>query len=481
VARKAIDLARCGMHFLNGEEIQRIHEVSLRVLENVGITVHSPFVSRMLENSGARLSADGRRILISEDIVKSALATAPKSIVLAGREDDADLTIPSENKMHVANGGEAAFVKNLISGESRYSTTEDVRDFAFLVNKLPQIDFCWMMVGALDQPAPLKNLVQLKTSFEFTSKHVQAMTASAEEARRMIDLGSILAGGRDRLERRHIFSSVQCPVSPLAFEAGLIEAQVEFAKAKVPVVSMVASVAGLTSPATLSGTLTQVNAENLASLVITQTSRKGAPWIYSTDSSAGNLRTGSVDYGAFETQLLRIGAGQMGKFYNLPTMVSGVWLDSVAQSLSSVWEGVPYMILQSIVGSDLGCGFGSTDQAAGASYGQLVIDAWVWEAAREFSRSFETDSEAISFETIREAGLDHNYLNKPHTLSRFRREFISTTNSEATLTSEHEIGTKGSLVAKADEEVRGMLRMPRIAVTERDESDAMSLILKNAK
>lgn len=469
------------MHFLNGEEIQRIHEVSLRVLENVGITVHSPFVSRMLENSGARLSADGRRILISEDIVKSALATAPKSIVLAGREDDADLTIPSENKMHVANGGEAAFVKNLISGESRYSTTEDVRDFAFLVNKLPQIDFCWMMVGALDQPAPLKNLVQLKTSFEFTSKHVQAMTASAEEARRMIDLGSILAGGRDRLERRHIFSSVQCPVSPLAFEAGLIEAQVEFAKAKVPVVSMVASVAGLTSPATLSGTLTQVNAENLASLVITQTSRKGAPWIYSTDSSAGNLRTGSVDYGAFETQLLRIGAGQMGKFYNLPTMVSGVWLDSVAQSLSSVWEGVPYMILQSIVGSDLGCGFGSTDQAAGASYGQLVIDAWVWEAAREFSRSFETDSEAISFETIREAGLDHNYLNKPHTLSRFRREFISTTNSEATLTSEHEIGTKGSLVAKADEEVRGMLRMPRIAVTERDESDAMSLILKNAK
>jgi trimethylamine--corrinoid protein Co-methyltransferase len=469
------------MHFLNGEEIQRIHEVSLRVLENVGITVHSPLVSRMLEHGGARLSADGRRMLISEDMINSALAAAPKSIVLAGREDRTNLRIPSENKMYVANGGEAAFVKSLVSGESRYSTAKDVRDFAFLVNNLPQIDFCWMMVGALDQPAPLKNLVQLKTTFEFTSKHVQAMTASAQEARIMIDLGSALAGGRDGLERKHIFSSVQCPVSPLAFEAGLAEAQVEFAKANVPVVSMVASVAGLTSPATLSGTLTQVNAENLASLVITQTSRKGAPWIYSTDSSAGDLRTGSIDYGAFETQLLRIGAGQMGKFYNLPTMVSGVWLDSVAQSLSSVWEGVPYMILQSIVGSDLGCGFGSTDQAAGASFEQLLIDAWVWEAAREFSRPFDADTEAISFETIRDAGLDHNYLNKRHTLSRFRDEFISTTNSEATLTSEHEVGMKGSLVTRADEEVRRMLRMPRVPVIERDESEAMSLILKNAK
>jgi trimethylamine:corrinoid methyltransferase-like protein len=171
----------------------------------------------------------------------------------------------------------------------------------------------------------------------------------------------------------------------------------------------------------------------------------------------------------------------MGKFYNLPTMVSGVWLDSVAQSLSSVWEGVPYMILQSIVGSDLGCGFGSTDQAAGASFEQLLIDAWVWEAAREFSRPFDADTEAISFETIRDAGLDHNYLNKRHTLSRFRDEFISTTNSEATLTSEHEVGMKGSLVTRADEEVRRMLRMPRVPVIERDESEAMSLILKNAK
>jgi len=474
-------MARCGTHFLDGEEIQRIHEISLMVLEKVGITVHSPHVSMMLERGGAHTSADGRRMLITEDMVNSALATAPKSIVLAGRGDEPDLRIPSETKMYVANGGEAAFVKNLTSGESRYSTTKDVQDFAFLVNNLPQIDFCWMMVGALDQPAPLKNLIQLKTCLEFTSKHVQAMTASAEEARRMIDMGSALAGGRDGLERRHIFSSVQCPVSPLAFEAGLIEAQVEFAKANVPVVSMVASIAGLTSPVTLSGTLTQVNAENLASLVITQTSRKGAPWIYSTDSSAGDLRTGSVDYGAFETQLLRIGAGQMGKFYNLPTMVSGVWLDSVAQSLSSVWEGVPYMILQSIVGSDLGSGFGSTDHAAGASYAQLLIDAWVWEAAREFSRSFDAESEAISFETIRDAGSDHNYLNKRHTLSRFRDEFISATNSEAALTSEHEVGTKGSLVAKADKEVKRMLRMPRIPVTQRDESEALESILRNAK
>jgi len=470
-------MARGRIQFLSKDEIERIHAISLRILENIGVAVHSPSTADMLVGAGAHRSKDGKRVLFPQELVKSALSSVPRSFVLYARERKWDIGIPNNDKMFVANGGEAAFVRDLLTGESRYPTTDDVRDFATLVNQMSQIDFCWMMVGALDQPAHLQNLVEMKTCLEFTSKHVQVMCSSGQEATNMVKLASLITGGEKELDKRPIFSAVQCPISPLILEKGLVEAQVEFAKAGVPVVSMVAAVAGLTSPVTLSGTITQVNAENLASLVVSQTSRKGAPWVYSCDSSPGDLRTGSMDYGALETHLIRAGSGQMGRYYGVPTMVGALGIEATSLSLSSVREGIPYMAVQSLVDSDLAAGFGGIDQASAASFEQLLIDAWVWEIASGFSRSFDADEAAISYDTILEAGLEGGYLNKRHTLSRFKREFLATTYPDAVFSGRPETGERGALAKKASEEARKMLARPKVPVITHDESDAMSRFL----
>jgi len=477
--QEGISLAKGRLHFLADAEIRRIHETSIRILEDVGVAVHSPSTVRLLEEHGARVS-EQKRVHIPRELVVSALASAPKSVLLAAQDRKLDLRIPSE-RLFVTCGGQAAFVKNLISGDSRYCTTEDLRDFAIFVERLPQIDFMWMIVGALDQPQHLKDLVELKTCLEFTTKHVQTMPSSAESAVGMIRLASTLSGGREELEKRPLFSAVQCPVSPLTFEKGLTESQVEFARAGIPVVAMVAAVAGLTAPVTLSGTIAQTNAENLASLVISQASRKGAPWIYSSDSSAGNLRTGSIDYGTFETQLIRAGAGQMGRFYGLPTMVAALGLEETTQHLSSVHEGVPFMVVQSLPESDLASGLGGVDQAASASFEQLLVDAWVWEVAREFPRTFVADDDAISYDTISAAGVEGTYLKSRHTISRFKDEFASISKSDAVLTSYQENGTKGSLLRKAYEKSRLILSEPKTPVISKRESETISRELKNSR
>jgi len=470
-------MPRGRLQFLSKEDVERIHGTSLRILESIGVAIHSPSTVDMLVNAGARISKDGKRVVFPEELVRSALSSVPKSIVLHARDAKWDMKLPSDGKTLVANGGEAAFLTNILTGESRSPTTKDLRDFATLVDQLPQIDFCWMMVGALDQPEYLQNLVEMKTCFEFTSKHIQVMCSSGEEAKTMVKLASLLSGGEKELDRRPIFSAVQCPVSPLSLEKDLIEAQVEFAKAGIPVVSMVAAVAGLTSPVTLSGTIAQVNAENLASLVVSQTSRKGSPWIYSCDASPGDLRTGSMDYGAFETHLIRAGSSQMGRFYGIPMMVADIGIAETSLSLGSVREGIPYMIVQSLVESDLAAGFGHVNQAASASFEQLVVDAWVWEVASEFSRSFDADEAAISYETIQEAALDHNYLTKRHTLSRFEKEFLAVTRPDAVFCGRRETAARGALIKKASEEATDMLSRTEAPLTTPEESDAMSEFL----
>lgn len=79
-------MARGRLEFLLGEDVRRIHETSLKVLENVGVAVNSQAVVKLLTDNGCTLSKNGLRVLVPEPMVKSALAKAPKSILLASRD-----------------------------------------------------------------------------------------------------------------------------------------------------------------------------------------------------------------------------------------------------------------------------------------------------------------------------------------------------------------------------------------------------------
>jgi trimethylamine--corrinoid protein Co-methyltransferase len=461
-------MARARMSFLDSSEVQRIHDTTMRILDEVGVLIHSKSVRALAEETGAVPSKDGTRTLIPESAVKWALSSASKSVLLASRDGKHDIKIPSD-RLYTANGGEGVFIKDLVTGESRPTNSGDLRDFAILVNELPEVDFFWPMVGALEQPVHLKGIVELKTSLMFTTKHVQAMASDAAEAKKVVEMASIFTEGEEGFAKRPIVSGVECPISPLTFEKGLIEAQVELSKAGIPVVAMSASVTGLTSPVTLSGTIAQMNAENLASLFISQAARKGAPFIYSIDSSPADLKTGSIDYGALEVPILRTGAGEMSRFYGLPSMVAGVGLENLTLTMVNEWEGVPHVSIQSMVPSDLGAGFGGVDMATGASLGQLVADAWIWRVAREFSRDFDTSDEAISFETIRDAGIDGNFLGKRHTISRFRKDIIGAAVPKASLELRMKPGAQGDLVRRAQAEAKRILSKPKTPLVTKDE------------
>lgn len=461
-------MARARMSFLDSSEIQRIHGTTVKILGEVGVLIHSDSVRALAEEAGAVPSKDGRRTLIPESALKWALSSASRSVLLASRDGKHDIRIPS-GRLHAANGGEGVFVRDLITGESRPANSDDLRDFAILVNELPEVDFFWPMVGALEQPTHLKGMAELKTSLMYTTKHIQAMAADATEARWFVEMASIFTGGAEGLAQRPIVSAVECPISPLTFEKGLIEAQVELSKAGVPVVAMSASVAGLTSPVTISGTIAQMNAENLASLFISQAAKKGAPFVYSIDSSPGDLKTGSIDYGALEVPILRTGAGEMSRFYGLPSMVAGVGLENLTFTMVNEWEGVPHVSIQSMVPSDLGAGFGGVDMATGASFEQLVADAWIWGVGKEFSREFDTSDEAISFETIRDAGIDGNFLGKRHTISHFRKEVIGAVNPKASLDVRMAPGAQGDLLRRAQKESKRILSKPKTPLVTKDE------------
>ena len=475
-------MARGKLTFFEKEDIERVHRASIRILEEIGVHSRSPSVEKMLLNAGAMRIAGGDRIAIPEQMVKAALSAAPKSVLLAGRNGVKDIRIPDDRRLYASSGGEGVYIRDFVKGTRRTPSSDDLRDIAIIAESMPQIDFFWELVGAQEEPDErIKGLIEFKTSFSYTNKHLQGGSLSAEEAMHSIEMASVITGGQKELARRPIFSSVECPLSPLTFEDGLSEAQVVFAKAGIPVVSMSASMSGLTSPVTIAGTAAQITAENLASLVISQTAKKGAPWIFSSDSVPADLKSGSIDYGSLEAQLMRTAIGQMGRHYGLPTMVAGITLENSIANLGSIGEGVPCMVNQALVPSDLGSGMGGCDQAAGASIEGLVADAWVWGVAREVIRDFDTDDDAISIQTVKEAVADGSFLTKKHTMARFKKELSATKNPEAVLNGRIWTEPRGALVKKAQEEAKKILSKPKTPVISKDEIRQFDEIIKKAR
>jgi trimethylamine:corrinoid methyltransferase-like protein len=160
-------------------------------------------------------------------------------------------------------------------------------------------------------------------------------------------------------------------------------------------------------------------------------------------------------------------------------MCAGCGLEETSLILADIREGVPYMAMMGSVNSDLASGLGGISNAAGASFEQLVLDAWVWDTAREFLRTFSADEASISFETIRDAALDGNFLGKRHTLTSFKKESAVLTKPEAIFSGRPASGNRMDLLRRAKKEATRMLGAPKTPVTTKEESATLERIVKS--
>jgi trimethylamine--corrinoid protein Co-methyltransferase len=215
---------------------------------------------------------------------------------------------------------------------------------------------------------------------------------------------------------------ISCPVAPLVFESGAIEAQVEFAKAGIPICSMSMSMSAATAPVTIAGTITNANVENLASLVITQAAAPGAPHIYTSESAPMDMRTGSMNYSAPEKTLFSIGLGEMAKRYGLPCLVADIGFgDDITGGMSP-----PLVLANQFLGvmsnSDIITGIGCVDDAKGMCLKQMVVDAYLWECLCAYMKQVEVTEATIGFEAAAEVGPGRDFLKSKHTRKYLRSD-----------------------------------------------------------
>ena len=411
--------------FLDQHEIDLIHAQSIESLQDIGIKVGSKPVLDMLEKNGARVDYTAMLAYIPTSMVNQALETVQKDFSLCARDPQRDLHVPTATFPWMTTSGLAIFIKDYETGEYRDSTRHDIAAFTRLADAVDSLDFLWTALTATDVTPLAHGPHELWVTMQNTTKHVQGVTAqSAEDAKVQIELAALIAGGKEELKARPLFSVIACPIAPLTYEKGSIEAQVELAKAGIPVASMSMTNGGASAPLPVAGMLVNANTENLGSIVISQMAAPGAPHIYCSESGPMNMTTGSIDYGSVEKVFLCIGLAQMAQRYSLPSLVADVgWGDGIEASVSGLMSLVG-QLTGIMGGSDLVTGLGSVDSAKGISYEQFIVDSYMWDCSKNFMHEVEISEEKIGLDAVKEVGHGNHFLTHPHTLKYLRGELI---------------------------------------------------------
>jgi trimethylamine--corrinoid protein Co-methyltransferase len=412
------------LRFLEKDEEEFVHEQSLKSLRTLGIMVKNDRVLKMLKDAGATVDESKKIARISEDMVNDAVKKAPKSFTLGARDPRHDKKVPIETYSWLATTGLAVYTIDLETGQRRPTTDQDLANFSKLADALEPIDICWTTVTATDVQQETLAIRSLWTAMKSCSKHVQVIPAARDgrDARKQAELAALVAGGEEELRKRPLFSVISCPIAPLAFDKGPVDAQVEFAKAGIPVVAMSMSLSGMSSPVTMAGTVVNVNTENLASMVISQTAAAGAPFIYSCESAPIDMKTGIIDYTSHAFPLISSAVAQMAHRYGVPTMVSSWGIETKNPGLEASFSQIFTGAIGSLCGSDLISGAGSIDAAKGASLEQVVLDASMWEDVRAVMRKYVMSEESVALDVVAEVGHANSFLSHIHTARNFKKE-----------------------------------------------------------
>jgi len=463
--------------FLSEDEIEAIHNASLAVLENTGIKVMSKKALDILKEAGAKVDYGKNLATIPGDLVTEALKRAPKTIKYCARNPKYDFVL-NKQQLHFTTDGYAPFIMDWETGERRYSTSEDLARWARIADYLNNIHLLWASLTPNDIPAPMQKIMETVICLSNSEKHFEGEALSAREAQYQIEIAAAIVGGKEELRKRPIISAVQCPIAPLTFEEGSIEAVIEFAKAGIPVAPLPMPLMGETGPVTVAGTLVVCNTENLASLVISELASPGAPVVYSTAAGGINIRTGSAAEGAPEYGIVQMASSQLAGYYNLPSQICGGCSDSKLPDVQAGFERAMTLTTSILTGADIITGLGGLNSANAMSPELLVIDNEIVEAILRIARGFEVDDDTLAVDVIHKVGPGGHFLGEKHTIKHFRKEIWS---GELSDTFVLDPATKDSFLERARAKVKEILATHKPPAIKEDVRKEMERIIRDAE
>jgi trimethylamine--corrinoid protein Co-methyltransferase len=408
---------------LSAEKLERIHQSSLRILEELGLEFWDEEALDLWQQAGARVDQAHKRVWIERGLLLEAIAQAPAEFTLRARNPAHTLPIGG-NTINFAPGAGCPYISDFKRGR-RPGTLAAFQEIVRLVQQCPPLHIVGgIMVEPQDLPVPTRHLDQVYSQFTLSDKALISPARNRETAQDCIEMAALVFGGLEETQRQPVQLGIINVNSPLRYDSSMLGGLITYARYGQPVVVTPFILAGAMSPITLAAALAQQNAEALAGIALTQLVNPGVPVIYGGFTTNIDMQTGSPAFGSPEGALALFAGAQLARFYGLPYRGSGSLNNSKLpdaqasyETQMTLWPAIlahANLIHHSVGWLEAGLVF---------SLEKFMLDLEGLLMMARLLDGIEVSDETLALESMAEVGPGGHHLGTAHTMARFRREF----------------------------------------------------------
>ncbi len=409
--------------YLDKEDLDKIHESTLTLLEKTGVRCKSERFLNKAKEIGLIVETidDEQVIFFPRKKVIQALSTAPSKFTTYGRDPKYQIKW-GERKAYSRTCVGTPFIKDVETNEKHIVTKSDMEDNIRVADGLDSTDIISCIVSQ-EVPQQATLTIQTAAMVRNTTKPLRICIDSSREVKSVVDVLAVAVGGRDKLKEQPIAYLEVSPISPLDYADGPADALLDIVESGLPLGIVPAPMMGATGPMTLIGSVTMHNAEILAGIVVAQLIQPGYPCIMSPHVTFMEMATAMTGWGAPEMGLAAAASAQMGRYYDLPTAGGGKSCSAKISDEQMGYESMFNSLLPALSGMDVIGGAGAVDNALVACYRKLAIDNEVSSLTQFALKERVVDEDAMAVDTIHEVvNGEKNFLGEPHTLEHLRTE-----------------------------------------------------------
>jgi len=409
---------------LSEDEVEAIYFSALRVLYETGVRVYDEEGVELAYSGGAAVSDvrdDSSLVKVPPWMVDKALATLPRKVVLSGPDRQHRMEL-YKNQIYFGTGSDCPFTIDPHSGERRRATYNDVKDFARLVQALPNLDFHMSMGIVQDRAVGTYDRWQYLAMLEGTTKPINITAVDLEGVRDQLEMAYIRLGGAEEWRKGPIFSLYIEPVSPLSHSQEVVQKLLFATDNDIPFVYTPCPLAGATAPTTLAGTLVQGLTESLFGIVLSQLRKPGAPMIIGGLISNMDMRTAVYSYGSPEMALLSAGYTDITKWLGVPMYETAGCSDVKAFDEQAAMEATMNIATAALIGGNMIHDVGYIEQGLTSSMQMVVAANEIIDMVKRILRGIAVDDETKALNVMADVGPGGHYLEHDHTYERFKDE-----------------------------------------------------------
>ena len=446
------------LRVLTGDQIQAIHEATLKILEITGVRFDSEDARKRLLRAGCISHPKRKRVVtFPRTIVENAVSKVTHRNIYYGRDRKSDIEYDGEHMFPYSGGGDPKMI-DLDTGSVRPSTYEDVETAVRLGESLENSYYASSLVMANDVPPGMVVLKTFEASLKNSIKPISQYAPNKANLDFLLRMAACVAGGLEELRKRPLLSVSGSPSSPLTYGENNCEVLLMSVENGIPFQPVPCPICGETGPMSIGGAIAQQNAEILSGLVLIQTVTTELATLYSGRVCFMDPRTGRDLWGTPEEALVSASLVQMARRYGMVSDTNGMSSDITRWDMQMGLECMMTGLVPALAGAESISGIGGGWEGA-SSLEMMVIGNEVFNDISRFLNGFDVDEGTMGIDLIDKVGQMGSFLAERHTMDNLHKGEIRVSSlwDKRTASSARKEGFK-SLQESARERVKSILR-----------------------